>query len=309
MTMGSRNTSVRSVAYHEKASQYQKYITLSAVFLIITSTILVFTAAILMKFYHMTKLGFWSITFEMVPYYMIVLGIFTFISGLYGAFVAPLGGKRHKAALIVYAILMVIAFLAQLGSIFTALEVRSNVENNKGDSGMQKEFKLYTTDSGIKANWDDLQRDLHCCGGDGYGDGYQDWIGNLGTGNENDVPDSCCQTQSEGCGRNVGSGSTDSIRSRIFVDGCMEIIKDKLEDDVVPMMVVYACIGVVLAIVELISCVLSCAYVAQLNRRTSRTDAGLWRYADANAHTYPDETDRAPSALAGERSSLHDTVV
>lgn len=138
-------------------------------------------------------------------------------------------------------------------------------------------------------------------------DGYEVWLGELE--GDNDVPDSCCHEQSEGCGKSVGGGSTDSIRSRIFVDGCMEIIKDKLEHDVVPMMVVYACIGVILAIVELISCVLACAYVAQLNRRTSRTDAGLWHYADANAHTYPDETDRAPSALAGERSSLHDTVV
>ena len=50
----------------------------------------------------------------------------------------------------------------------------------------------------------------------------------------------------------------------------MEIIEDKLEDDVVPMMVVYACVGVILAIVELVSVVLACAYVAQINRRTSK---------------------------------------
>ena len=74
MAMGSRATSVRSVAYMEKASQYQKYITLSTVFLVITSTILIFTAVILMKFYHLDKLGFWSSYFELVPYYMIILG-------------------------------------------------------------------------------------------------------------------------------------------------------------------------------------------------------------------------------------------
>ena len=133
------STSVRSVAFIKKASLYQKHITLSAVFLIITSTFLIFNATILMKFYHLTKLGFWSTYFEMVPYFMIVLGLFTFISGLYGAFVAPLG---KKVALIVYAILMAITFLAQLGSIFTALEVRSDIENNKGDAGIQKEFPL-----------------------------------------------------------------------------------------------------------------------------------------------------------------------
>jgi len=267
MDTENRSTSVRSVAFIKKASLYQKHITLSAVFLIITSTFLIFNATILMKFYHLTKLGFWSTYFEMVPYHMIVLGLFTFISGLYGAFVAPLG---KKAALIVYAILMVITFLAQLGSIFTALEVRSNIENNKGDAGIQKEFPLYDTDSSIKAKWDDLHRDLHCCGGYRYGQGYTDWVGKLQSKPNGTVPDSCCQTYSEGCGTSVANGNTDSIRARIFVDGCMEIIEDKLNDDVVPMMQIYACVGVLMAIVELISMVLTCVYVAQINRRTSK---------------------------------------
>jgi hypothetical protein len=135
MTMGSRATSVRSVAYIEKSSQYQKYITLSSVILIITSTILIFTAVTLMKFYHLDKLGFWSSYFEFVPYYMLILGIYTFLLGLFGAFVSGLG---NKAALIVFAALMGIAFFAQLGSIFTALEVRSNVE--KDDQGDQFVF-------------------------------------------------------------------------------------------------------------------------------------------------------------------------
>ena len=131
-SMGSRATSVRSVAYHEKASQYQKYLVLSSVLLIITSTILIFTAVILMKFYHMTKLGFWSSYFETVPYYMITLGIYSFLVGFLGACVTPLG---NKAVLIVFSVLMAIAFLAQIGSIFTALEVRTEVEhdNNYGD--------------------------------------------------------------------------------------------------------------------------------------------------------------------------------
>ena len=54
--------------------------------------------------------------------------------------------------------------------------------------------------------------------------------------------------------------------------GCMEIIKDKLEDDVVPMMVSYAGLGVVLAIIELICVVLACAYVAQIRRSKPTND-------------------------------------
>ena len=128
----------------------------------------------------------------------------------------------------------------------------------------------YDTDSGIKAKWDDLHRDLHCCGGYRYDQGYTDWVGKLQNKPNGTVPDSCCQTYSEGCGISVANGNPDFIRGRIFVNGCMEIIEDKLKDDVVPMMIVYTCLGVILAIVELISLVLACVYVAQIRRGTSK---------------------------------------
>ena len=128
-------------------------------------------------------------------------------------------------------------------------------------------FFQYDKDSAIRAKWDELHRDLHCCGGYRYGQGYTDWVGKLQDKPKGTVPDSCCQTYSEGCGTSVANGNTDSIRAQIFVDGCMEIIEDKLNDDVVPIMVAYACIGVVLALIELISVILSCAYIAQINRK------------------------------------------
>ena len=84
------------------------------------------------------------------------------------------------------------------------------------------------------------------------------------------------------------------------------------------MMVVYTCVGILLAIIELICVVLACAYIAQINRRTSNYSAGIWRYADANmappVPSHADETDIVrPSSRTngdyGERSSLRDTVV
>ena len=125
----------------------------------------------------------------------------------------------------------------------------------------------YDKNSAIRAKWDELHRDLHCCGWKGIGEGYQNFVSVL---NDSSVPDSCCHNVQEGCGKGIAGRYDDEIRDRIFVDGCREILDEKLKDDVVPMMVVYACVGVILAIVELISVVLACAYVAQINRRTSR---------------------------------------
>ena len=104
----------------------------------------------------------------------------------------------------------------------------------------------------MKAKWDALQSGLHCCGGSTSGSfqvGYNDWIGKL---NDGAVPDSCCHEVEEGCGNGIFQDSNESIRSKIFVHGCLAILRPMLEKDVVPMMIVYACIGVLLAILELI---------------------------------------------------------
>jgi hypothetical protein len=90
------------------------------------------------------------------------------------------------------------------------------------------------------------------------------------------VPDSCCHEPHEGCGRGIFSQSPDQIRNKIFVNGCMTLLKDQLESDVLPMMIVYACVGVILALVELITVVLASAYVAQINRRRRREEK-TWR--------------------------------
>ena len=166
-----------------------------------------------------------------------------------------------------------------------------------------------------KSNWDEIQRDLHCCGGQGKANGYTQWFKRLDGADT--VPDSCCHDETEDCGKTIPN-SYRAISEKFYVIGCMEIIRDKLEVDVVPMMVVYACVGVLLAIIELICVVLACAYIAQINRRTSNYSAGIWRYADANiappVPSHADETDIVrPSSRAngdyGERSSLRDTVV
>jgi len=52
--------------------------------------------------------------------------------------------------------------------------------------------------------------------------------------------------------------------NKIFVDGCLTILKDRLEDDVVPMLVVYAVVGIIVALIEIIAVVLAAAFVAQV---------------------------------------------
>ena len=94
-----------------RTTKYQKFLNVSNVFLLITSTILIFSAAILIKFYHLSKLDFWSTYFWMVPYLMIVLGTYTFLVTVFGFLIS---GSENRALLIAYAALLSVAFLVQV---------------------------------------------------------------------------------------------------------------------------------------------------------------------------------------------------
>merc|ERR1712107_602506 len=55
----------------------------------------------------------------------------------------------------------------------------------------------------------------------------------------------------------------------IWKDGCIQILEVMLKRDLIeyPFAWVYIGVGLILALVELITVVLACAYVAQINRR------------------------------------------
>ncbi len=151
----------------------------------------------------------------------------------------------------------------------------------------KKNIFQYGVDDAVTAKWDDLQEDMHCCGGNNFLLGYNDYR-STPIGVNNSVPDSCCHKISKGCGKDILNEvmqknksdhfhelignihifqNPENIRNTIFVDGCLTILRTKLENDVIPMMIVYAVVGVVLALTELITVVLACAYVAQITRR------------------------------------------
>ncbi|TRY78926.1 hypothetical protein TCAL_12183 [Tigriopus californicus] len=284
-----RSGSARSTLsmMQRKATKYQKFLNLSNVFLLITSTILIFSAVILIKFYHINKLDFWSSYFWVAPILMIVLGVYTFLVCVYGFLIS---GSENRALLALYALLLSIAFITQLISIFTAMEVRTKVaQSNIGSVAVNDDLSKYGEDWSVSSKWDDLQADLHCCGGNNFLTGYNDYR-NTPIGKNFSVPDSCCHNRVAGCGQGIFRFQEADIRNRIFLDGCLTILKDKLETDVIPMMIVYACIGVLLAIVELITVVLACAYVAQITRKIQREEK-MWRHGSADRNGDDDVVD------------------
>jgi len=117
------------------------------------------------------------------------------------------------------------------------------------------------------------------------------------------VPDSCCHVYSEGCGRDKVLTTRTSAQSNdigIWKDGCIEILEVMLKRDLIeyPFAWVYIGVGLILALVELITVVLACAYVAQINRR-QRHQRMYTRAATAD--------DDGNKFLPGLHSSSHET--
>eukprot|EP00092_Neocalanus_flemingeri_P021978 GFUD01023836.1.p1 GENE.GFUD01023836.1~~GFUD01023836.1.p1 ORF type:complete len:294 (+),score=59.87 GFUD01023836.1:67-948(+) len=277
-----RGSSMMSLGtWKARSTRYQRFLNLSNVFLLIVSTILLFSAGILINFYHLTKLDFWSWYFYACPMCMLALGLYTFAVSVYGFLISS---QESRGFISMIAIFLGIAFFVQIFSVFTAFELRNRIQRDIiPRSNMDKNMRLFNVDDTITENWNQMQSNLRCCGGQHYEVGYNDWT----TIMDGDVPDSCCHDVSEGCGRGkIQQGQENQNREMgIWKDGCLEILHQKLKLEVVPMLLVYSGVGVLLAVVELITVVLACAYVAQINRRRRR-DELFSRAATANDEEY-----------------------
>jgi len=270
--------------WNARSTKYQRFLNLSNVFMLIVSTMLVYTSSNLIGFYHLTKLDFWSWHFYACPICMLALGLYTFAVSVYGFLIS---NQESRGLISLVAVFFSIAFLVQLFSIFTAFELRNkiNLETNFVTS-LNQNMRQYTTDEVVRSNWDTMQKKLRCCGGMQYDTGFNDWDNVM----RGDVPDSCCHPErmmDEGCGKGKITLSTESLENNlgIWKDGCLTILKAKLREEVSPMLMIYSGIGVLLALVELITVVFACSYIAQISRRTRRAE--LFSRADtANDEEY-----------------------
>jgi len=274
-----------------RSSKYQRFLNVSNTFMLIMSTVLITSAAILIRFYHLTKLDFLDWLFYACPMCMLALGLYTFLISVYGFLIS---NQEHRGLISLVAIFFSIAFIVQLFSVFTALELRNRLDVevfSRSSPLIDENMRSYSTDPTVKGNWDEMQEDLRCCGGLHYETGFQYWIttfqGQRGI-NPNlpqGVPDSCCHEVSKGCGQNdrvVNFANTYNERLGIWKDGCLEILNVKLKNEVVLLLIVYSGVSVLLALVELITVVFACSYIAQIGRRRRRDE--MFSRAASAAH-------------------------
>ena len=113
--------------YSYKARRYQFFIIVNSIFLVLGSVALIYIGTLLTLTYHLTKLGFWSIYFEILPFYLIILGVIIIIVGLYGFFIIR---KGKPLLLTILSLLFILTSILQSASVFIALQVKSDIYEN-----------------------------------------------------------------------------------------------------------------------------------------------------------------------------------
>jgi len=161
-----KGTSMMSLGtWTARSNKYQTFINVSNVFLLIASTVLLFSSGVLINFYHLTKLDFINWVYYACPMGMMGLGLFMFAVTVFGFLISRTEKRRYHA---LSSVLLIIAFLAQLFSVWTAVEIRFSLNKGSIDRYQQQAINNMREAPG---NWDAMQRQLRCCGGSNYENG------------------------------------------------------------------------------------------------------------------------------------------
>ena len=85
---------------------------------------------------------------------------------------------------------------------------------------VHEELFTYSSASSVQHRWDTMQRELTCCGGYGLHGNQNVMHDPIGQSN-NSVPDSCCHSETVGCGKDVLlMNDIETVLEKIYVHGC-----------------------------------------------------------------------------------------
>lgn len=184
-------------------------------------------------------------------YILIAAGLIVIVTGIIGC-CATL--KEAKSLLIVYLSLMLFIFLLEIIAAVLAYityqeldeELRQNLKVT-----MQQKYRQPGEDSVTQAV-DKLQQEFKCCGSHNY----SDWTDNVWIQvNEQLVPDSCCKTPSDLCGRRNHPSNIYKTEG-----GCIK----KMEDFILSQLYILGMVGIGTAFLQLVGMMFTCCLYRNL---------------------------------------------
>lgn len=135
---------------------------------------------------------------------------------------------------------------SQVGTI-----IRENMEAGQQNYGKEG-YK------GVTETWNIVQHELKCCGTEGY----DDWENVTFSQASNSVPDSCCLSDVENCGKGILAEPVDQVPKIIYTNGCLDKLKDVITGNVAAI----GGIGVTIAVIQFAGMLFACVLARTIRK-------------------------------------------
>jgi len=237
-------------------------------FLVLASTLHIALAHNLIQYYHLTKLTFWSYLFKSSPELMLFIGSLTLGVCIIGYILISFTDNRYLVGLL--AVLLAIIVILMIASVGTAISLKSVINTQEiSETLVLQDMEHYGEKNypHVTSKWDQLQREVRCCGGLKFTLGYQSWMAAMIGKQKNSVPDSCCHMEVKDCGKGLASQRPGIINPGIYRDGCITILKIKLVKEVIPILDGYIGFGVIIVLVEILTILMAFYHAYQLHKQ------------------------------------------
>ncbi|KAL0968847.1 hypothetical protein UPYG_G00272650 [Umbra pygmaea] len=193
-------------------------------------------------------------------YILVISGAIVFLTGVVGCWATL---KEMRSLLIVYFILLLCIFLLEITAGVLAYihsqecfpfchQLNKELQHNLKTT-MVENYQQPGEDAVTRAV-DKLQQEFKCCGSSSYSDwSGSSWI--LKPANDRKVPDSCCKTPSEHCGRRDHPSNIYRLEG-----GCIS----KLETFILSQLQILGAVGIGVAFLQLLGMMLVCCLYRSL---------------------------------------------
>jgi len=165
---------------------------------------------------------------------------------------------ENHCMLYIYGTLLSLILLMEIGAAVAGLVLKDEADAAV-TAAMNKNLKEYANDKPTQDAWAQIQSHLKCCGITDF----KDWSNVTGVGPDN-VPDSCCVTEAEGCGKDILKAQDNSqTLERIHTQGCLTTVRGLISSNVV--VVAGTAAGVV--VLQLIGIVVVCCLANRMREQ------------------------------------------
>ncbi|XP_010888882.2 CD63 antigen [Esox lucius] len=181
-----------------------------------------------------------NVSASSVPIVIIVVGVIVFFIAFFGCCGA---WKESYCMVTMFSILLSLIIIIEIGAAIAGYVFRGKLTDIVHDSLNDMVNRYSNGSKEFQEAVDKLQTDLKCCGMNSSAD----WRGTFGTGA--DVPDSCCVTVTNNCGKGAMLNP-----GKVHITGCEALVEEMLKKNTLWIIIA----ALVIAFLQIMGIIFAC---------------------------------------------------